>query len=41
MAFKDYKDLELAPEEKDEKQLEELRKKYGVDTESTPSFEKK
>lgn len=40
MAFEDYKNLDLTPEKKDEKELEELRKQYGVETESTPRFVK-
>ncbi len=35
MAFEDYKNLDVEPETATEKELEELRKKYGIEIEPT------
>lgn len=41
MAFKDYKNLDLKPEEISQKELKELRKKYHLKTKSTPILKTK
>lgn len=41
MAFEDYKDLDLRPEEVDQEELKRLSEEYGVEIGPTPKLEEK